>query len=131
MTQLKLMPGGKTRLNPLDPGPVHGTIADLAARRTHMVTALAAGILERPLQQIEDAAIAWAIDDLTRTWTDRPGLADVIALLNDPTDAMVLRAGTSRRALLQDCRDARLALERRTPCSRTTCVGATRRNVRR
>jgi hypothetical protein len=114
MTQLEFMVGGSnTRLNPLDPGPVrHGSLADLASRRTHMVTALTAGVLERSLRQIEDAVLSWAIDDLTRNWTDRPGLADVIALLNDPTDAMVIRSGTSRRALLQDCRDARLALER-------------------
>jgi hypothetical protein len=37
MTRLKLMPGGTTRLNPLDPGPSHGTINDhrLGHRRTH------------------------------------------------------------------------------------------------
>jgi type IV secretory pathway VirB4 component len=113
MTHLRLAPGGTTRLNPLDPGPGrHGTIADLAARRTSMVAALAAGILERPLRQIEDAAISWAIDQLTTNWTDRPELGDVIALLDNPTDDMVTRSSGSRRALIADCRDTRLALQR-------------------
>jgi hypothetical protein len=112
MTHLRLATGGSTRLNPLDPGPAHGTLSDLVSRRTHMVTALAAGILERPLHQIEDSAIGWTIEDITRDWDERPTLADVISLLTDPTESMVTRSGTSQRALLQDCRDVRLALER-------------------
>jgi Helicase HerA, central domain len=112
MTRLKLMPGGLTRLNPLDPGPRHGTTGDLSMRRTHMVTALAAGVLQRPLQQIEDATVGWAIDALTTNWDDRPTLADLIGLLANPTGDMTTRSGMTDRALVQDCRDVRLALEK-------------------
>ena len=105
MTHLRLATGGNIKLNPLDPGPAHGTVADLAARRTHMVTALAAGVLERPLHQIEDSALGWAVETVTHQCTHAPTLADTIELLGEPTDEIVTRSGASRRALLQDSRD--------------------------
>jgi Helicase HerA, central domain len=112
MTRLKLMPGGDTRLNPLDPGPSHGTINDLSARRSAMVTALTAGILGRPLHQIEDATIGWAIDELTPNWDARPTLGDLARLLSTPTARMIDRAGVRSTVLLRDIQDARLALEK-------------------
>jgi hypothetical protein len=112
MSHLKLATGGSTRLNPLDPGPIVGNLDDLIGRRTQMITALTAGILERPLHQIEESVLGWAIETVTHRWTHAPTLADLIKLLGEPTDEMVTRSGTSRRALLQDSRDPRLALER-------------------
>jgi hypothetical protein len=112
MSHLRLATGGTTRLNPLDPGPIVGNINDLISRRTQMITALAAGILERPLHQIEDSTLGWAIETVTHEWKHAPTLADIIRLLGEPTDEMITRSGTSRRGLLQDCRDPRLALER-------------------
>ena len=112
MTRLKLMPGGTTRLNPLDPGPRHGTITDLAARRSAMTAALAAGVLGRSLHQIEDAAIGWAIDELTPDWETRPTLGDLARLLTNPTQRMIDRAGVRAAVFLRDMQDARLALEK-------------------
>ena len=112
MTRLKLFPGGPTRLNPLDPGPHHGTVADLIARRSTMTTALTAGILGRPLHQIEDAAIGWAIDELTPNCNTQPTLGDLARLLTTPTQRMIDRSGVRENLFLRDCQDARLALEK-------------------
>ncbi len=110
LTSLYLRPGGNVRINPLDPGPVRGDVRDLAMRRTQMVTALAAGVMEQRLDQIEDAGVSWAVDVLTPTWEARPTLNDVVHLLAAPTAEMVSRSGVSETELIGDLRKVRLAL---------------------
>ena len=112
LARLSLKPGGATRLNPLDPGPRHGTLEQLATRRTHMIAALTAGVLDRALRPVEDAAISWAIDELTATWTDKPTLADVCRLLADPTGTMIDRSGIGGVQLIDEIRNARYALQK-------------------
>ena len=110
LTSLYLRPGGTTRINPLDPGPVSGDERDLAMRRTQMVNALAAGVMESKLEQVEDAGISWAIDALTPTWESRPTLNDVVSLLTNPTGEMVDRSGVNADELIRDLRNVRYAL---------------------
>jgi hypothetical protein len=112
LTSLYLKPGGSVRINPLDPGPVRGDVRDLSMRRTQMVTALAAGVMDCALQQIEDAGVSWAIDALTPTWEARPTLNDVVNLLAAPTGEMVARSGMREEDLVTDLRNVRLGLSK-------------------
>ncbi len=112
LNRFALRPGGTTRLNPLDPGPRHGTLTELATRRMHMISALTAGVLERPLRPVEDAAIGWVIDELTTDWTAKPTLADVCGLLANPTGIMVQRSGVRPVQLVNEIRDAKYALQK-------------------
>ncbi len=96
LSVVSLYPGGRARINPLDPGP--GIEADgpeeLARRQSEMVTALVATVLHRDLSPVEDAALGWAIEHLVHV--DRqPTLADVVALLSEPTDDMARRGRTT------------------------------------
>ena len=112
LARLSLKPGGFTRLNPLDPGPQHGTLDQLATRRMHMISALTAGVLDRALKPVEDAAIGWTIDEITQTWDHTPTLADVCDLLANPTGTMVQRSGIPGPQLVNEIRDARYALQK-------------------
>jgi hypothetical protein len=100
LSVVSLYPGGQARINPLDPGP--GIEADgpeeLARRQSEMVTALVATVLHRDLSPVEDAALGWAIEHLVHI--DRqPTLADVVALLSEPTDDMARRGRTTTTEL--------------------------------
>jgi hypothetical protein len=90
---VRLHPGGTARLNPLDPGPDDGALdaADLARRQAAVVATLLACVLGRDLAPVEDAALGWALEHLARTLTGAT-LADVAAVLADPTDEMAHRA---------------------------------------
>jgi hypothetical protein len=112
LAKLSLKPGGFTRLNPLDPGPQHGTLDQLATRRMHMISALTAGVLDRALRPVEDAAIGWTIDEITKSWDDTPTLEDVCRLLGNPTANMVQRSGIGAAQLIDEIRDARYALQK-------------------
>ncbi len=80
-----LSPGGTTRVNPLAEGP--GAEDEPEERRTlrraEMVTALVATVLDRPLNQLEDAAVFSAVEDLGRSRTT-PTLRDLARVLTDP-----------------------------------------------
>ena len=60
-----------------------------------MVAALVATVLDRPLAQIEDAALFAAVEDLTGPGRSRgraePTLADVASVLTHPSDALLER----------------------------------------
>jgi len=90
LTRLALVPGGRTRLNPLDAGPYVDSTDELRARRTQMTAALAASMLRRDLTATEEAALGWVIDIVTDAEDDtEPTLRDVVDLLADPTDEML------------------------------------------
>ena len=99
LTVIKLHPGGTSRLNPLDPGPAGATDGpdELARRQATMVTALLGCVLRRDLTPIEDALVGWACTHLARTARTQPTLADVAALLADPTEDMAARARMTER----------------------------------
>ena len=99
---IKLMPGGATRINPLDPGPerANAPVDEIVRRQTEMVGALVGTVLGRDLSPIEDAVIGWTIAELHSEGAREPTLADVAALMADPslrmcelarTDAVELR----------------------------------------
>jgi hypothetical protein len=108
---VNLHPGGTARLNPLDPGPVAGTgdAAEIARRQAALVVALVGTVLRRDLTPVEDAAIGWATLDLARGAASRrrrrqPTLADLVAALADPGDALVTRSrstGTELRHAIE------------------------------
>lgn len=110
LTVLRLSPGGSTRLNPLDAGPAVEP-DELVARRTSLVTALVAELLHRDLGALEDAAVGWAVADLTRTPRRRPPvLGDLVRLLADPSREMLGQARLSADELARELAPARYAL---------------------
>ena len=94
LSVVSLYPGGRARINPLDPGPDVGAQDrdERARQQSAMVTALLATVLRRDLSPVEDAALGWAVELLVRSPTDQPTLADVAALLSDPSEEMARRA---------------------------------------
>ena len=94
LTVLRLAPGGTTRLNPLAPGPAAAQEHDeqQTLRRAEMVSALVATVLERPLTQLEDTAIFAITEQLIiAPQVDEPTLADVAALVVDPSDGILAK----------------------------------------
>ncbi len=113
LSRLALAPGGRIRLNPMDPGPYSESLDELRSRRSQMVGAMAAAVLHRELRPIEDAALGWVIDIITLTPNTNsvPTLHDVVDLLMHPTDAMVDKAQLdSARELAREISDVRHAL---------------------
>ncbi len=112
LSVIKLHPGGSARINPLDPGPRGGVEgADERARRqATMVGALVGSVLRRELEPVEDAALGWALLHLARAQGPVPTLADVAALLSDPTAEMAARARTTPEALAHSVEAATYAL---------------------
>ncbi len=112
LSVIKLHPGGSARINPLDPGPRGGVEgADERARRqATMVGALVGSVLRRELEPVEDAALGWALLHLARAQGPVPTLADVAALLSDPTADMAVRARTTPESLSRSVEAATYAL---------------------
>jgi type IV secretory pathway VirB4 component len=108
MPVIRLSPGGSTRLNPLADGPSTDEPLDKRVlRRAEMVAALVATVLDRPLTQLEDAALFAAVEHLTTLTTGSrtharggPDLTDVAQLVADPPEALQrrLRRGPSDSA---------------------------------
>lgn len=107
LSVVNLHPGGSTRVNPLDPGPLapgtpRGDDADeLVRRQTSMVGALLGSVLRRDLTPVEDAVVGWCVETLAQTTppgaapAGQPTLADLARLMADPTDAIANKARTT------------------------------------
>ncbi|MGD9795037.1 MAG: ATP-binding protein [Acidimicrobiia bacterium] len=97
LTVIKLHPGGTARINPLDPGPtgLSDGVDELARRQATMVAALLGSVLHRDLSPVEDAVLGWAVTHLTRTHRRNVTLADVAAMMANPTDDMADTAHTN------------------------------------
>ena len=93
---VRLHPGGTARLNPLDAGPGADTVEtdELARRQAALVATLLTCVLGRDLSPVEDAALGWALEHLAHRRPDAT-LADVAAVLADPTEEMASRARSS------------------------------------
>ena len=115
LTTVRLTPGGTTRINPLAPGPAAGHEPEdkQVLRRAEMCVALLATVLERPLNQLEDAAVFAAIEHLTRSPLDEPTLVDVAQLIADPTDEMANRLRRPPDELATDVSQVAYALDKR------------------
>lgn len=110
---IRLAPGGSTRLNPLDPGPV-ADADDLERRILHqvaMVNALVATILARPLEPLEDALTFAAVDHLTRS-TSAPALGDVARLLTSPPQPVADRVNRPASQVARDAETVVYALDK-------------------
>jgi hypothetical protein len=113
LTVIRLAPGGTTRLNPLGDGPAGADEGDENSilRRAEMVTALAATVLDRPLRQVEDAAMFATVEELSRCRAE-PVLADVARLLAAPTGGILDRLHRSADELAADTSALGYALDK-------------------
>jgi hypothetical protein len=112
LTVIRLTPGGATRLNPLGESPAGGAIEEHGVlRQAEMVTALAATVLDRPLHQVEDAAVFATIEELSRG-RSQPVLGDVARLLAAPSATMLERLRRSADELAVDTAALGYALDK-------------------
>lgn len=109
---LRLRPGGETRLNPLDPGPLGDADAvALRQRRQEMLSALSASGLGRELLPEERAGLVAALDAAVSA-SARPTLGSVAALLLRPSAEMAERLVTDQASLAAAIREVALTLAR-------------------
>jgi hypothetical protein len=111
---IRLHPGGRDRLNPMDGRPGNHT-GDIAARQS-LAGTLVAGVLARPLDPVEDALLGWAVAALTR----RSGpftLHDIAQALACPGQEAVDLTHRSSGELAQAATPVVLALDKL--CTRT------------
>lgn len=90
---IRLHPGGRDRLNPMD----HRGDPSETVNRQSLATALVAGVLSRALDPTEDAVLGWAIASLARRGAPFT-LGDVAATVADPAEELV---ALSRRTPLE------------------------------
>lgn len=87
---IRLHPGGRSRINPLDPGPTGtGDETERVRRQAEMLTTLLGSVLHRDLSPVEDAAVGGAMKILARSGIAQPTLTDVAGLMITPTTDMV------------------------------------------
>lgn len=100
LSHVRLYPGGRQRLNPLDarPSAAEGGPAAIAERRHAVLAGLCETALGRPLTAAEHAALAAAVQALAQRSGGPPVLADVLGLLAEPTADMVAWAGGEAKA---------------------------------
>jgi hypothetical protein len=77
-----------------------------------MVGALLGSVLRRDLTPVEDAAVGWALAHLALRSSGRATLADLAALLVDPTEGMADRARTTPADLARRTEAAVYALDK-------------------
>lgn len=111
---VKLRPGGRDRLNPMDPRPGDDTASVVA--RQGLATALVAGVLGRALDATEDALLGWAVATLARTGHPFT-LVDVTAAITDPADELIALSRRTPLELAQAATPVVFALDKL--CSRT------------
>ena len=101
LNHVRLYPGGRHRINPLDAGP-SATVADRAAiaeRRHAILAGLCETALGRELAAPEHAALAAVVQALaSRPGGPPPVLGDVVGLLAEPTAEMVAWAGSEAKS---------------------------------
>lgn len=96
LSVVKLHPGGRSRVNPLDPGPAGSVDGpdESARRQAALVGALLGSVLHRDLTPVEDAVLGWSTLHLARSTAGSaaPTLADLASLMATPTGEMADRA---------------------------------------
>ena len=109
---LRLYRGGPTRLNPLDAGPAAAWShpGELVTHRAALVAALVAAVLGRDLSPVEDAAVGWAVAEVSARPGPDPTLHDVARLLDEPSPDMAARARRQPAELARSVDAARFAL---------------------
>ncbi|MEW6473500.1 MAG: ATP-binding protein [Actinomycetota bacterium] len=96
---VRLHPGGRDRLNPLDGTATGDTAHESGRRQAEMAAALVATVLRRGLSPVEDAALGWAVGHLAArpggSGADQPTLAHLAGVLADPPAELAERARTT------------------------------------
>jgi hypothetical protein len=105
MWHLKLVPGGSTCLNPLDPPAGSPTRTDVRQSRIKILEALASSGLKRDVNAREANAVAAAIT-AAEADSDVLLLPSIVELLRHPTAKMAYGLATTPRALADEVRDA-------------------------
>jgi type IV secretory pathway VirB4 component len=113
VTPLRLAPGGRLRLNPLDapPGAAGEDHRGVARRRAALVGAVAASTLGRSLLPAERTALELAVEEQGRV-TSRPTLVGVVEALLAPSPQAARAVGTDPRGLAAEGRAVALELRR-------------------
>ena len=112
---IRLSPGGTVRINPLAPGPAaaHESEQRRVLRQGEMLAALVSTVLQRPLEQVEDAALFAAVEQLVRSPTaTEPTLPDVATLIGTPTEHMLERLHRTDHDASDDLAVVRYALDK-------------------
>lgn len=111
---VRLAPGGRTRINPLDAGPTAKDRSGDARvmRQAAMVRALVATVLGRALSPVEESAI-WQSVDVSRRQRGRPPtLQGVATLLAAPTEHMAKRAKLTVAEFVEQARPIWYAVDK-------------------
>ena len=102
---IALHPGGSVRLNPITP---------LAGERAQigLLSAVTAAMLDRPLQPVEHAALREALARVIEQagLLSEPTIPHVVAAMLDPDTRAAERMALTRKRLIDESRDAALAL---------------------
>lgn len=112
---VKLSPGGTVRVNPLAPGPAtqHEPEDRRVIRQAEMLAALVATVLDRPLEQVEDAALFAAVEQVGQSpAVTEPTLADIANLIGAPTEQMLDRLHRTEQDPTDELTEARYALDK-------------------
>jgi type IV secretory pathway VirB4 component len=106
LTVVDLHPGGSARVNPLDPGPVGGTLTpeELARKQAPVIAALISVILARRLDVSETRVIGYALGLISQDRLTHPTLADLRGILARPTHDMAGDLDTTHEELRLRCR---------------------------
>ncbi len=114
MTVIRPRPGGRDRVNPMDPGG--GDTDTSVITRQGLAAQLTAGVLGRPLTPIEDAVLGWAVERRCRTGGPFT-LGDVCAEVSDPPEELVRLSRHSPLELARATAPVAFALDKL--CART------------
>lgn len=113
VTPLRLSPGGKIRLNPLDPGPAAKELDEdvTSARQETLLTSISEAALGRRLNPAEQTACRIALDHV-RSRMPQPTIPEVAKALLHPNRASAGKAHSTVERLTEEGREIALELLR-------------------
>ncbi len=114
LTVIKPYPGGRDRINPMEPGA--GDLDGSVVARQNLASQLVGGVLGRELTPVEDAVLGWAIERRCRE-TLSFTLRDLCSEVSDPPDELVRMSRHSPLELARATAPVAFALDKL--CSRT------------
>jgi hypothetical protein len=111
---LSIAPGGRVRLNPLDPGPSMGEIdpAEIFRRQNSLLQSIISASMERELDAEERTACELALNECLHLKQGVPTLPDIVELMLYPSEASAKKINTTPESLAANSREAALELRR-------------------
>jgi type IV secretory pathway VirB4 component len=111
---VRIMPGGRVRLNPLDPrvGAANRPKDQIAQEQLSVLQAIIAASLRRALTPEERAACELALAAASAAANGVPTLRHVVAAMLSPSEASAKTIATSAESLAKGSREAALELRR-------------------